>query len=653
MPIRVKCESCKKTLSVKDHLAGKKIKCPVCQSVVVVSASAETKAPAAPKAAPAPPAGAKKPAAVAKPAAKKPTTNGTPVSEKSPNGTPPADVAKGNGAPPKKPEPSPVELPPENVEAEALAAFADEPKPPEDDTPPQTIDFKCQWCDEELHLPIESAGKQIQCPMPECRRIIKVPMPKIEAKKDWRKMDRQGPASARVNMPEELDNAWGSENTTRAREASLVQAGVIELPKKPVRWVRFSFITFCVIGLLVGAFLGALKLRTSNQQQNAIKEIEELVKGADPKIKDPLLRAEAHRTLGLLYLREPKGANKSFPQFDGALGLVKFEIGPDELAVKEQLFLIELALSQIELGGAGDDLLTRKKKPWGEVQTKLLVPTLQKIETSEVQVLALREVGTYLVKKDQKDMAIQIAGIFSNPDANEKKPLVHRQQIALVYAYGDDKTKEDVLPKKKPEPKDEQIDGNVLVGFAEGYARMSEFDAAFELASAKGGSANDRLDAYLGIAEVALQINKTDKALEAWEAARKIAETDKEAIVSPWHRLQLVKLAARLDKLTEAKEMADTFKAAPAPFMLRAHLEIFLAKCDKATDAKIADELTDLEANDKDGVTLGLAWAAIGRQFGKREPNRKTFDAHVDATQPNRDMLRAMVDIGSYLGAKK
>ena len=39
MPIRVKCESCKKTLSVKDHLAGKKIKCPVCQNVVVVPAA--------------------------------------------------------------------------------------------------------------------------------------------------------------------------------------------------------------------------------------------------------------------------------------------------------------------------------------------------------------------------------------------------------------------------------------------------------------------------------------------------------------------------------------------------------------------------------------------------------------------------------------
>ena len=44
MPIRVKCENCKKTLSVKDQLAGKKIKCPVCQNVVVVSVAESTAA---------------------------------------------------------------------------------------------------------------------------------------------------------------------------------------------------------------------------------------------------------------------------------------------------------------------------------------------------------------------------------------------------------------------------------------------------------------------------------------------------------------------------------------------------------------------------------------------------------------------------------
>src|SRR4051812_18674969 len=97
MPIRVKCDSCKKTLSVKDHLAGKKIKCPVCQSVVVVASAPPGKTPTptaepAPKSAAAPakkPAVAPKPGIAVKSPADKPKTNGTPATDKSKtNGTP-------------------------------------------------------------------------------------------------------------------------------------------------------------------------------------------------------------------------------------------------------------------------------------------------------------------------------------------------------------------------------------------------------------------------------------------------------------------------------------------------------------------------------------------------------------------------------------
>src|SRR5262245_58224678 len=105
MPIRVKCENCKKTLSVKDQLAGKKIKCPVCQNVVLVSATpAKGATPAAPAkdgdGATTP--GAKKaaiatkPAKSAKPAGAKPQTNGKP----GPGKTAPTNgaAASGNGA---------------------------------------------------------------------------------------------------------------------------------------------------------------------------------------------------------------------------------------------------------------------------------------------------------------------------------------------------------------------------------------------------------------------------------------------------------------------------------------------------------------------------------------------------------------------------
>ncbi len=225
MPIRVKCEKCKKTLSVKDHLAGKKIKCPLCQTVVTVPADANGVADAAPGVPRRPrnrhAAGAEaqrrnrqdqprsRPPGNRRPMAPipRPTNRRTTVAKAKPkpesNGAlPPKSGEKTNGkAPP--PAPAPIELPPENVEEEALSALADVPPPPEETQAPKTIfDFTCEYCEAELHLPLDLGGKQTQCPNKECRRIIKVPLPKIEGPKDWRKMDRKGPAAALVSQPE-------------------------------------------------------------------------------------------------------------------------------------------------------------------------------------------------------------------------------------------------------------------------------------------------------------------------------------------------------------------------------------------------------------------------------------------------------------------
>jgi phage FluMu protein Com len=38
MPIKFPCPHCKKGLSVKEHLAGKRAKCPACKKVLTVPA---------------------------------------------------------------------------------------------------------------------------------------------------------------------------------------------------------------------------------------------------------------------------------------------------------------------------------------------------------------------------------------------------------------------------------------------------------------------------------------------------------------------------------------------------------------------------------------------------------------------------------------
>jgi hypothetical protein len=657
MPIRVKCEKCKKTLSVKDHLAGKKIKCPVCQNVVAVPAApAATTAPASK---PTPPAAAKKPAASAKPAA---TTISAPERMKS-NGTPsPANTAKSNGTP--APEPEMIELPPENIEAEAASAFADEPAvPAAEDGTPKTIDFKCSYCEVELHLPLELAGKQAPCPNPECRRIIKVPLPKVAEKKDWRKMDRRGPAAAVINQPEQLENAWGTEEATRARQDSLAQAGAIAGPANKPRgtlgWVRIGFFVGVAVAILAMLYVAGYKLIGRSQYHHAIKEIEDLVSEKDPKIKNPLLRAEGHRTLALLHLRESAGkAEKARRHFLGALSLVESE-NPDNKspAVNEQLFRIDIALAQVELGGDGDDVLRKNKLEWKDVRDEL-ANTFGKIDGPEVQVLALRKIGGRLFEKKQAGLAIGLAAALSNSESPGKNLAPFRQQIAMLYAMPDHEENANKLVKK-PDPATlkELQDAHARVGYAEGLACKDDYINALAIAQIPGPP-KDKLEACLGVAAIAWQRKNKDEAAKFVKAAVSLVKEVKEPSSSwPWQQLQLVKLAACTE---DAEAIKDIVKSLPAPFKLRARLEIFLALCEKSSGEVSADSLQEIEAIDKEGITLALAWTALAqhnaRQGASRARNRSIFEDHIGTvTLPNEmiEMIRPMVDIGSYLGSMK
>ena len=645
MPVRVKCEKCKKTLSVKDHLAGKKIKCPVCQNVIAVPAES------APQAAPA--SVVKKPAMPGKlvppnkPAADPTKTNGTPPVTAKP---------KSNGVPVKPPEPA--EAPPANVEEEALSALSEEPAKQEDEGPPKTIDFRCEWCDEELHLAIELGGKQTQCPNIECKRIIKVPLPKIVEKKDWRKMDRRGPAAALVSQPEQLDGAWDTQDAVQARQASLQQAGVVADPgKKPVGisgWLRRGFIAAGIGALLLVAGLGVNKMRNMNQEVSALTEIEKLTKGDEPKIKDPLLLAATSRAKGLLLLHSTGfNAKEAKRALQGAM--VNFQIAKDKPAINEQLFLIEVALAQIELGGEGDDLFENRSRriPWNDVRGELN-NTLVKIQTPEVRVYALRQVCTRLMEKRQPEVARSMAGTLSLIDSETMTyPMPYRQQIALLYSC---EKLDDLKDVKEPDSTKELSDVHLRVGFTEGYVRKGMFTEAFALAQCKG-PAMDRVEANLSAATASLA-NKTESA-RFFDEARELAEKNK-LTLSPWQQLEYVKLAIRLDKTATVTEVLDTLKKEPA-FKLRAHLEIFLAACEKSTGPVNVDDLQDLETADTDGTTLALAWLALAQRNTARlghnlVKNRETFEQRagiVSLPPAVLDKIRPMVDVGTYLGSMK
>src|SRR5437879_5433237 len=73
--------------------------------------------------------------------------------------------------------PSPLSVP---ADVEAFAAEALAEKPAEAAAAPastQTIEFTCPFCDEELKLSADLAGKKTPCPS--CTRVITVPLLKV------------------------------------------------------------------------------------------------------------------------------------------------------------------------------------------------------------------------------------------------------------------------------------------------------------------------------------------------------------------------------------------------------------------------------------------------------------------------------------------
>ncbi|HZZ79223.1 MAG TPA: hypothetical protein VFE62_11930 [Gemmataceae bacterium] len=658
MPIRVKCDKCKKTLSVKDHLAGKKIKCPLCQGVVAVPLASPTKEPPATAKQGVDPAKKPAPKATSETSVKKATTAKT-VAKPAPgkpetNGAPSSNGEKTNGK-----APTPVEEPPANLEEEALAALADEAPPaPEEGQTPKTIDFKCQWCDEDLKLPIELGGKQAQCPNPECKRIIKVPMPKVEEKKDWRKMDRKGPAAALINQPEALENAWGTEEASKARSDSLAQAG-IGVPEKPRRgvlgWLKVGAAVVGVLTILAALITFGLRTISTKREDLSLKEIEKWTADSG-KVTDPILRGEVHRTLVLYHLRglQPKPGVVA-KDFSAGSNRVTTDGTTDEAPhLNEQFFLIDLALARSEVKPAdGNDELTieKKDKEWDQAQ-KDIKSALEKIPARELQLIALRRLGHAL--RDKRPLvAIALAGSLGDPAAKKRHPAF-RQQIAFVFH----KNMLDKMPDiKEPNLADlKELDASrsdLRVGFAEGHALKDNYEQAFKIANFPGPEF-DRLDANLEIAATALLDKKNDKAAEAFKTALELAKNPN-TLPSPtiWHWFELARIGIRL----EDPAAPEIVKALPAPFKARAQLEIVLAQCDKSTSPQDTSILAELEAaKEKDRTSLALGWTALARQHARTGGSHSRLEKTLEQSSLSPDekvLIRPMIEIGWYQGLLK
>src|SRR5439155_24176779 len=355
MPIRFKCPHCKKGLVVKEQMAGKKAACPACKKVLsvpaTVSAPADLEAFAA--------------AALAdQPVTPPPQTDGK--SDGKVDGK--TNGRTDGAAPPSAPAPA--------------------------------IEFNCEFCDTRLKFDADMGGKKAPCTNPECRRIIKVPMPKIERPKDWRELSK-GPSAVLAKKPEQLEGAWGTAtDKSKVSQAALAEAdAIIEVDEDEssaaMRWLRRGLWIGGVGGALFLTIWGLSRRHEVTTQREAIDLALEAVDATDHKDAKKIPAAWAAvvlRGAGEHHVTKKKAATAQ-QYFTKARAML-----PADPAVDADLFRKVLAASEVTLGGSDEQARDGERLPWADAFTYIKRP-IGDIKSSEARVLAAREVGTLLLRK--------------------------------------------------------------------------------------------------------------------------------------------------------------------------------------------------------------------------------------------------------------
>ncbi len=514
----------------------------------------------------------------------------------------------------------------------ALAALAEPKVDPAEAAPSQTIDFECPQCLEPIKMSRDLAGKNAPCP--ECKRIIRVPMPKTKYPADWRKKDDHLPAGARRDTEPAPEGAWEPSRAKIVSGQALIEAGVVKVKKKPgmtrkqkIWWgiaAGFAFL-FLVVGGVVG-YSSFAQGKQDKQVADAAQKVQETAKSREPA-------AEANRAAGEFFLRTNK-------REDGERARQAFTRARDFLeksspSAQRDLLLADVLVSQVDLAGTDEEVKAALRVKWDDVVNKELIPTLRFVSSTWGRLQALRLVTRKLIARGHADDAVLLARQPHLPGAAAADVLPYEAQEALAVVgielfraghkelaakLADQAAASYVGPKPetqpplgpsvvalcvatgKPEPKPGKAKEDseaVAVGRVVGLALKGDAPAARgqQIASAETGFV-----ALVMLGQVTHDLADVDAAASLLEG-----KLDAQAL-SPWLVYALVEVAAPLVPADRALRLAD--HARDPGLKARAQLEVVRARLAAAKD-QAGDNVLDGLGNDP--LAQALAREALAR----------------------------------------
>jgi hypothetical protein len=471
----------------------------------------------------------------------------------------------------------------EEVEALAAAALTEtEPAP----APVQqaTVKFNCLYCDEEVEVGADLAGKQTPCP--HCRRVVKVPDLAKKGPLDWRKADPRQPGGGLLRSAEAPpEGVWGSTSARRVSTQALVEAEVIPVATERLsvaQWVARSMVGLAAVLVVGVAVWFGIRFLHQGHQLQALNEAMVIIGLEEGKNLTGVGAAEVYRGIGEYYIHE----GKAKPAKEH-LGKAQAQLrGSSKATPESDALVIDLALTQLDLGARDKtEISGGNRMDWDELFGKNIRQTLGLVGTPEGRAEAVRQLSEKLIEKDQTPRVESVVYYLNVPPGKEQTELL---SLAALHLYRAGQTalattlsgkliapyeekpgkkaaanlssmgpylaaliltlgQQGKVGKNLPElpPANKPIDLDTRLAYGLGDACQGKWGEAFQVATRPGDSAQ-RAEALVALAEIAGGRN-ADEAKKALEAAVAVLVREPpKSSLSPWVPVRLARLGARL-----------------------------------------------------------------------------------------------------------
>jgi hypothetical protein len=534
-----------------------------------------------------------------------------------------------------------------SAEVEELAAATLGDEPPAQKVEEKTvgvIKFQCHFCDEPVEVSADLAGQQTPCP--ECRRIIKVPLPAKKEPLDWRKVTPRGPAAGlRRDEPAAPDGAWGSTNTSAVSAQAIIEAEALDKPPLTAKqWAVRGLALAGALAVIAGGVWSFMHWRGQNLQSWSLQRALEAVSAKETSLNN-IHAAEIHRGIGEYLTRDGQAA-EARQHFLKAQARLNAEATPGKSSAEVETAALDLALTQADLFGTQEEVQAGTRLAWPDA-AKELRATLRAITSPEARVEAVRHLARKLVHKAPVEtatsiaetLALHLASETDRPDllavvgveliraghtaaadavatkavgfydrAVEPRPPISPALVGLLVALQQEKAAQTVLGVVQPTTDTANLSAESRRGFALGWACLENWARAHQLANAPGSPA-ERWDALVAVADMGL-IKNPEEGRKAVDAAIDLLETElRGRLPDGWSLIRFTQIAATAGK---ADRIASVIATIPDP-ALRARAQIELERSQLAAgNPPSADALTPAK-DDPKPLLLGLRARHLAR----------------------------------------